>query len=210
MPSSISSVMLRGLSIVLPLAIALYVVVWLARSAEQTAKGLLTTVLPEDYYLPGMGVLLLLALVFLTGLLMYPWLTRTLIDMLDRLLRKVPIMGSVYSTVKDLMDVLGGNMGQRLGRPVMVKVPNTEMETLGFVTRGDDEHLPEGFLPPDHLVVFVQWSSQVGGYCFIVPKDSVRELDITVEDGLRWSLTAGLSAPAPASIEPRDTPHGHD
>jgi uncharacterized membrane protein len=93
------------------------------------------------------------------------------------------------------MGLVGGDMEKKLGRPVMVTVPNTNMETLGFVTREGTDGLPEGFLPDDHLVVYVQWSSQIGGYCFIVPKNSVRYLDISIEEGMRWSLTAGLSAP---------------
>lgn len=86
-------------------------------------------------------------------------------------------------------------MAKKLGQPVMIRIPNTNMETLGFITKKDSEGLPEGFLPEDHIVVYVQWSSQVGGYCFIVPRDHVRPVNITVEEGMRWALTAGLSAP---------------
>ena len=126
---------------------------------------------------------------------MYPWMTRKIIGAIDKWLRKMPIFGSVYSPVKDIMGFFGGGMSNELGQPVMLRVPNTEMDTLGFVTREDSKGLPDGFIPDDHLVVFVQWSSQIGGYCFVVPKESVRPLDISVEEGLRWSLTAGLSGP---------------
>lgn len=192
---TVSKIMLRGLSIVLPIAVAIYVIVWLIRGAEGALKGLLTLVLPEGFYVPGMGLVAVLAIVFCVGLLMYPWITRKLIGGIDGLLRRIPLFGSVYSPVKDLMDLFGGDMEQSLGRPVMIRVPNTEMETLGFITREGDAGLPDGMVPEDHLVVYVQWSSQIGGYCFIVPRDSVRPLEITVEEGMRWSLTAGLSAP---------------
>lgn len=188
-------VFLKGFSIVLPLALAIYVMVWLVRSSEGAVSAILTAILPSGFYLPGMGLLAVVAAVFLVGLLMYPWVTRKLISRIENLGRRLPLFRSVYSPLKDLMDIFGGNMDQALGRPVMVKVPNTEMETLGFVTRESDEGLPDGFLPADHLVVYVQWSSQVGGYCFIVPKSHVRSLPISVEDGMRWSLTAGLSGP---------------
>jgi uncharacterized membrane protein len=191
----LSKLFIKGLSIVLPIAVALYVMVWMIRSSEGAVKGILTTILPPGAYIPGMGLLTIIALVFVAGLLMYPWLTRKLFRTADKTLRKIPLFGNVYAPVKDLMGLVGGDMEKKLGRPVMVTVPNTNMETLGFVTREGTDGLPEGFLPDDHLVVYVQWSSQIGGYCFIVPKNSVRYLDISIEEGMRWSLTAGLSAP---------------
>lgn len=192
---ALSRVLLKGLSLVLPVAVAVYVIAWLVRKAEGTVKYLLTAVLPPDYYVPGMGLAAMIIAVFGAGLLMYPWMTRTLIGYIEKLLRRLPLFGSIYSPVKDLMDLLGGGMENQLGRPVMIKVPNTEIETLGFITREDQKGLPLGFMPPDHLVVYVQWSSQLGGYCFIVPKESVRPLDISAEEGMRWALTAGLSGP---------------
>ena len=193
--STLSKLFIKGLSIVLPIAVALYVMVWMIRSSEGAVKGILTTILPSGAYIPGMGLLTIIALVFVAGLLMYPWLTRKLFRTADKTLRKIPLFGNVYAPVKDLMGLVGGDMEKKLGRPVMLTVPNTNMETLGFVTREGTDGLPEGFLPDDHLVVYVQWSSQIGGYCFIVPKNSVRYLDISIEEGMRWSLTAGLSAP---------------
>jgi len=192
---TLSKLFIKGLSIVLPIAVALYAMVWMIRSSEGAVKGILTTILPPGAYIPGMGLLTIIALVFVAGLLMYPWLTRKLFRTVDKTLRKIPLFGNVYAPVKDLMGLVGGDMEKKLGRPVMLTVPNTNMETLGFVTREGTDGLPEGFLPDDHLVVYVQWSSQIGGYCFIVPKNSVRYLDISIEEGMRWSLTAGLSAP---------------
>jgi uncharacterized membrane protein len=70
------------------------------------------------------------------------------------------------------------------------------LETLGFVTRDDLSDLPDGLSKNDYVVVYVQWSSQIGGYCFLVPRSAVRPVDMTVEEGMRWALTAGISAPA--------------
>ena len=55
--------------------------------------------------------------------------------------------------------------------------------------------MPNGLACEDRIVVYVQWSSQVGGYCFVVPRESVRPVNMTVEEGMRWALTAGISAP---------------
>jgi len=200
---------MKGLVVVLPVFAGVYVMLWLIRDSETALKALLVRVLPEGVYVPGLGLALVMVGVFCIGLLMYPWLTRKIFDGVDAVLRKVPLFGVVYSPVRDLMDLVGGDMKDQLGEVVMIRVPNTDMETLGFVTRKNVAGLPKGFAPPsddgddgdsdgsaeEHVVVFVQWSSQVGGYCFVVPRSSVRKVDMTVEEGMRWAITAGVSAP---------------
>lgn len=193
---SLTQIFLKGLTIVLPVVVGIYVTVWLLGGLEESIGAALQAVLPEGVYLPGMGVALALVLIFLAGLLMYPWLTRKLFEGLDALLRRIPFFASIYSPVRDLMDFVGGSMDTQLGKPVMVRVPNTEMDTLGFITREHDPEGGGGMIPEGHKAVYVQWSSQIGGYCFIVPEESIRPLDISVEDGMRWALTAGLSGPA--------------
>lgn len=197
----------KGLVLVLPFVVTVYIVLWIVRDSEAAVRNLLLLVLPERYYLPGAGLALVVAGVFGVGLLMYPWLTRKLVDFIDRLLRRIPLFGSVYSPVRDLMEVLGGDMEKRLGQVVLVKVPNTDLETLGFVTRKDLQDLPEGFSKDNRVVVYVQWSSQIGGYCFVVPREAVRPVDMTVEEGMRWALTAGISAP---TVRPQAVEGGND
>jgi uncharacterized membrane protein len=142
-----------------------------------------------------LGIVAFATLTFLPGLLMYPWMTRILLSGADRLFRRIPIFGTVYRPIKDLFDLFGGDMVEQLGEPVMIKIPGSEMETLGFITRKNSDNLPDGMIPEGHIVVYVQWSSQIGGYCFAVPEDSVRSVGLTVEEGMRWALTAGLSSP---------------
>lgn len=192
---NISSIFIKGLTVILPIWAAIYIVQWLIKDSEVAVRNVLIRVIPEQWYLPGMGLVTLAVFIFLVGLLMYPWLTRRVMEKVDSFLRQVPLFSSIYSPIKDLMDLAGGDMKEELAQVVMIKVPNTEMETLGFITRDSCEGLPEGFSKEDSVVVYVQWSSQVGGYCFIVPRSSVRKVDMSIEEGMRWALTAGLSAP---------------
>ncbi len=198
---TVLQILLKGISVLLPVIVAIYVLSWLVLSAEGIVKTILVQVFPDGYYIPGIGIVFIILLVFFAGLLMYPWVTRKLIGQFESLFRKIPFLGSVYSPIKDLMDLFGSDMEEQLGRPVMIRIPNTDIETLGFVTREHTTDLPKGFIPEDcspeeFVVVYVQWSSQIGGYCFVVPKASIRDVDMTVEEGMRWALTAGLSAPS--------------
>jgi len=195
----ISQTFLKGLTVLLPIAATLYILNWLISSSESLVRGAVTRLIPDQYYIPGMGIAILLGALFLIGLLMYSWLAQKIVQGFDKLFRKLPLISSIYSPFRDLMDMFGGDFADQLGKPVIIKVPGTEMETLGFITRRDLSNLPDGISKEGHVVVYVQWSSQIGGYCFIVPEDSVREVDMTVEDGMRWSLTAGLSGPGEKS-----------
>lgn len=189
------NIFIKGLAVVLPIMAAVYVVVWLVRDSEALVRDFLISFLPPGSYVPGMGLVVFVGGIFLVGILMYPWITRKVFERADGVMRKIPIFGSVYSPIRDLMDMFGGDMTEQLGQCVMIKIPGTNLETLGFITRRDLSDLPEGFAKEDHVVVYVQWSSQIGGYCFIVPEDDVRPVDMTVEDGMRWALTAGVSGP---------------
>jgi len=195
----ISQTFLKGLTVLLPIVATLYILNWLISSSESLVRGAVTRLIPDQYYIPGMGIAILLGALFLIGLLMYSWLAQKIVQGFDKLFRKLPLISSIYSPFRDLMDMFGGDFADQLGKPVIIKVPGTEMETLGFITRRDLSNLPDGISKEGHVVVYVQWSSQIGGYCFIVPEDSVREVDMTVEDGMRWSLTAGLSGPGEKS-----------
>jgi uncharacterized membrane protein len=194
--SFLSQAIGKGLAVTLPIIIAAYVIVWVIRDSDRIVRSALVSVLPEETFLPpGLGILLFFLITLLAGLLMYPWITRRALLGVDSTFRRIPFFRSVYSPVKDFFDLFDKNVSEELSAVVMIKVPGTEMETLGFVTKRDNEGLPEGFLPEGHLAVYVQWSSQIGGYCFIVPEASVRYVNLTVEQGMRWSLTAGLSSP---------------
>ncbi len=197
-----SRTFVKGLAVVLPVAAAIYVVFWLGGGVDRVMERIVTLVLPADLYVRGSGVVIVIIGVFVVGLLMYPLLTQRLLNRVDRLLRKIPLFASIYSPVRDLLNLLGGSVETRLTQVVFVRIPGIGFESLGFITRESSDGIMPGLLPPDHLVVMLPWSTQIGGTCFIVPRSAVRPVDMTVEEGLRWALTAGVSAPAPKPASP--------
>lgn len=193
MAQFITRTFLRGLAVVAPIGAALYIVFWMARESEALIKVGLLRIIPDSYYVPGLGVTLVVAGVFVVGLLMYPLLTRILLDGIDQVLRKIPLIGMVYSPIRDLMDMLGGDVTDKFGQVVMVTVPGTGLETIGFVMQNDTAKMPDGFSKDDHVVVYLQMSYQIGGYCFVVPRSSIRPVDMSVQQAIRWVLMAGVS-----------------
>lgn len=204
MTEKLTRVFLRGLAVVVPIAAAAYIVYWLAGDAESLIKEMLLQVLPERFYVPGLGLLLVVVGTFVIGLLMYPWLTRVVLNGIDRIIRKIPLVGMVYSPIRDLMDMIGGDMTEKLGQVAMVTIPGTGFETIGFIMEDDTSHLPEGFAKEDHVVVYLQMSYQIGGYCFVVPRENVRSVDMSVQQAIRWVLMAGVSGGAKKPVAAPD------
>ncbi len=190
-----SRTFIKGLAVVLPVAAAVYVVMWLGGGLDRVMVGIFRLILPSRWYVPGSGIVVAIVGVFLVGLLMYPLLTRKFIERVDGLLRRIPLFASIYSPVKDLLNLLGGSVEARLGQVVFVKIPGIGFEALGFITRESTENIRQGIVPPGHIVVLLPWSTQIGGTSFIVPRSAVRPVDMSVEEGLRWALTGGVSAP---------------
>ncbi len=190
MSNFIVKVFLKGFSVVFPVIITVYVLYILVNFVETLAQKILSS-LSLNLYFPGLGALLAFSSIFVIGLLMYPWLTRTILSSVENGLRKIPIFKSVYSPIKDMMSIMSGDIGEKLGKPVFVKIPNSEFEALGFVTQ-DESNNPYTDVK-DTILVYIQMSYQIGGFTFLVPKDQVRETTMSVEEGIRWSLTAGLS-----------------
>lgn len=188
MQTFIIRTLLKGLSVIIPIILSAYILFVLVKFVENAAKHLLEFA-PADIYFTGLGTILLFSLVFGIGLLMYPWITRSILKWLDTFMRNIPIFKSVYSPIKDMMSLMSGDISEKLGRPVFVKLPNSEFETLGFVTQDSESDSDL----KDSLLVYVQMSYQIGGFTFLVPKDQVRDANMNVEQGIRWALTAGLS-----------------
>jgi uncharacterized membrane protein len=200
----ITQTFFKGLAVILPVVVTVYVFIWLVRTAESVIRILTKQFIPEAYEFPGMNLILFLLIIFGIGVLMYTWIVRWLLEGVDRVLRAIPIFGKIYGASKDLMNMFQGDVEQQLGQCVLVEIPNTNIRTLGFITRRDLSGLPEGLAYQGHVVVYVQWSSQIGGYCFVVPEEAVTPVEMTVEEGMRWALTAGVSAPTrmPQTLQP--------
>jgi uncharacterized membrane protein len=169
---------------------------------ERALKEVLVRILPNGWYLPGLGIAMVVVTVFLVGLLMYPWITRKFIQSIETGFRKLPVVGALYSSIHDVLGLFEGGIKEKLGQPVLVDIPQADMKTLGFLMREDTVGLPQNAVGDGSVVVYLQMSYQLGGYAVIVPRDRVRPVDLSVEKALQWVLTAGVSASGGA--EPPD------
>jgi uncharacterized membrane protein len=194
----IAKVFFRGLGILIPIGLTLYAVYWLILAAERWLGSGLQAILSMTPipYLPGMGVVAMLLLVFLVGLGTFSRTFRRLVDYLGDLLGRIPLVKTLYGGLTDLMDFVrqGRDRQQGLSHVVSVEI-RQGWSLVGFVTRETFEQLPEQLSPDgtDKVAVYLPMSYQIGGFTVYLPRRQVTRLDMSVEDAMRLSLTAGMS-----------------
>jgi len=191
----LAALFLRGLTFVLPLALTLYALYWLLSSAERLFHWLWLLALPDAWYFTGVGLMLGIAAVMGVGALMNAWIGSFLIEHLEKLLDRIPLVKTIYGSVRDLMSFFSGKK-KGIGRVVTVDV-TPEIRMLGFVTTEDASALTAQPRDAERIAVFLPMSYQIGGFMVFVPRDRITQVDMKVEDALRLAITAGVTDDEP-------------
>jgi len=190
---SIGRNILTGLITILPVVLTLYLFYWLVVSTESLLGAMLRTVLPAGLYQPGMGVVAGLVVAFSAGLLMHALVVRRLFALAERFFSRLPLIKTVYFAIRDLLDYFSPGRKKEFGQVVAVTFGATGMQLVGFVTQSDVAQFPADFTQQDSVLVYLPMSYQIGGYAVLVPRSAVRPLNMSVEDAMRFILTAGVT-----------------
>lgn len=192
----LGTIMLQGLLAMLPAILTLYILFWLVRSAETFLGGLLKVLLPEGWYIPGMGLLAGLAVTFFFGLALKAFLVRRILGLSERLMNRIPLVKTLYGSLKDFIGFFAAGRDSQFNQVVTVdlEIGGTPMRLLGFVTRSDFNDLPDGIGSEGEIAVYIPMSYQIGGYTVIVPRSSVRQVDISTHRAMGFVVTGGMIA----------------
>ena len=202
MLKSITATFFTGLITLLPIILTVYLVYWLAVSMESALGRLIRIVLPESWYLPGMGVVAGLGVVFVVGLLMHAYVVQWLFAKAENLVFHLPLIKTIYGSIRDFFDYFSPEKREEFEQVVAVTLGDTGMRSIGFVTQTGTERLPEGYGGEDSVLVYLPMSYMIGGYTLLVPSSAVTPLDMTMEEAMRFTLTAGVTGPVePYSVE---------
>ncbi|UCD10768.1 MAG: DUF502 domain-containing protein [Nitrospinaceae bacterium] len=188
-----SKSIIAGLVTLLPAVLSLYLTYWMAVTAESALGGLIRGVLPENLYWPGMGLLAGIVVVFTVGLLMSTYVMQRVFAKGEKLLYHMPIIKSVYRATRDFFVYFSPTGQKGFEQVVAVTVGGTQMQVVGFVTQAVPKHLPSGFQENDHVLVYLPLSYMIGGYAVLVPRSLVRPIDMSMEEAMRFTLTAGVT-----------------
>jgi uncharacterized membrane protein len=189
---ALSKIFFTGLAALLPIVVTVSIIWWLGATFETFLGGLFKLVIPERYYLPGLGIALGIALTFGVGLLAKAWLFRAIFDWWDGLFNRIPLVKTVYGAVRDFMSFISGDANRQFNRVVLVEFDKPAMKLMGFVTREDFSQFKD-LGADDEVAVYFPMSYQIGGYTLFLPKSRLQPVDMPMEDAMRFVVTAGLS-----------------
>ena len=148
-------------------------------------------IIPEQYYVPGIGLLVGICFLFCVGLLVNAWIFKWVFGLGEKLLERIPLIKSVYGALRDFMHYFSPSGEQKeLKKVVMVSINN--MQLIGFMVSEAGE-LPGVDMPDDKVAVYLPMSYQIGGFTVYISKENIQLIDMSVEDAMRQVLTAGLS-----------------
>ncbi|HJP26521.1 MAG: DUF502 domain-containing protein [Arenicellales bacterium] len=201
--------LVAGLLVWLPLVVTIFAIRFLVNLMDRTLLLLPTAYQPETLFgfnIPGLGVLLALLVVFLTGIVVANFFGRQLVRLWEQMLARIPLVRSIYSAVKQIVETLFSGQGKSFRKVVMVEWPRRDMWTLAFVT-GDAFADFEKSLGKSLVHLYVPTTpNPTSGFFVMVPREDVRELEISVDEGLKMILTTGVVTPHKESDEVSDNP----
>lgn len=192
---TLSGIFLQGLAITLPITLTTALLYWLVAMAEDFLGGLIQYLFPEWQYWTGLGTLLAIAIVFVAGILMNLWIARRLMTRVDALLERVPLVKSIYGSLRDVANLLSSKDSKSGFKQVVAVRVTEQIRLIGFVTLEDFAGLPHAPKGSDKntVGVYLPMSYQLGGYTVFLPKSLLEPLDMSIEDAMRFTLTAGVS-----------------
>ena len=192
----LGKIMFQGLVAMLPAVLTIYIVFWLVRSAETVVGAMFKVVLPDGWYIPGMGLLAGLALTFLFGLALNAFLVRRLLGLGEKLMNRIPLVKTLYGSLKDFIGFFTVKRESQMNQVVTIELQfgGTPLRLIGFVTRSDFSGLPSGIGNDGEIAVYIPMSYQIGGYTVIVPRSAVKQVDISINRAMGFVVTGGMTA----------------
>jgi uncharacterized membrane protein len=184
---------ITGLLIWIPLAITIWVLKLVVDVLDQSLLLLPSAFHTEKWlgvHIPGLGAILTVIIVFITN-----FFGAQLVELWHEILHRIPVVNSIYSSVKQISDTLFSSSGQAFRKALLVQWPQEGMWTIAFLT-GTPGGGIASHLPPDSVAVYVPTTpNPTGGYFVIIARKNVIELDMSVDQALKYIISMGVVPP---------------
>ena len=189
---------ITGLLIWVPLGITAWVVSLIAGAADQSLRLLPAAIHPHNligFDIPGAGIVVTLVIIFITGLLAANFIGQRLVNWWERLLARIPVVNSIYNGVKQVSDTHVSSSGMAFRQPLLVLYPHQGAWTIAFLT-GEPGGDVVNHLKEEHVSVYVPTTpNPTSGFFLMLPKSQVIELDMDVDQALKYIISMGVVAP---------------
>ena len=193
---------ITGALVLVPLAITAWVLHFVIATLDQSLVLVPQGWRPE-HYIPGLGAIITLAIVFLTGVLTNNLVGKWFLRLWERLLQRIPVVNSIYGSVKQVSDTLLSSSGNAFRKAVLIPYPHEHSYTIAFLTGvpGGDV---QNHLVGEYVSVYVPTTpNPTSGFFLMMERSRVVELDMTVDTALKYIVSMGVVAPPP----PLDAAH---
>jgi uncharacterized membrane protein len=185
--------LITGAVVLVPIALTWYVLLSLFRLLDGLTARMVTALLGRP--VPGLGVLVTVAIVLVTGVMARSLLGRQLIRLSEAALSSTPLVRGVYSTMKQIVDAFAVPDQTTFQRVVLVEYPRKGIYSLALVTSDGPPQI-ERVTEQDLVCVFLPTTpNPTSGYLLMLPRSEVRPVDISVEDGLKMVISGGVIMP---------------
>jgi uncharacterized membrane protein len=190
--------LITGLLIWIPLVITLWVLKLVVDVLDQSLLLLPAAWQTKNWlgvHVPGLGAILTVFIVFVTGVFATNFFGAQLVEFGHEILHRIPVVNSIYSSVKQISDTLFSSSGQAFRKALLVQWPQEGMWTIAFLTGAPGGGVAK-HLPPDCVAVYVPTTpNPTGGYFVIVARKNVIELDMSVDQALKYIISMGVVPP---------------
>jgi uncharacterized membrane protein len=187
-----------GLLVWVPIGVTLLIIKFLVDLMDQTLLLLPASLQPQAVFgfrVPGLGLVLTAAVVLATGMIVTNLFGRQLIRLGETILARIPVVRSVYSSVKQVTETLFSNSGRSFRKVVLVPYPHPASWSLAFLT-GEGTNEMRRKTGAELISVFIPTTpNPTSGFFLLFPRKDVIELDISVDDGLKMLLSVGVVQP---------------
>ena len=215
--------LITGVLVWLPIAVTIWAMTYIISAADRLISLLPESWQPQHFWgfnIPGLGIVAATVVLFVTGVFAANVLGRRILGAWDSLLGRIPVVKSIYSSVKKVSESLLSDSSRSFKTPVLVPFPQPGIWTIAFVSG----HIPDklkGSLPQDddYISVYVPTTpNPTGGYYIMVKKSDVRELNMSVDQALKYVISLGMvmpddlpvkALPAQKPSEDGDTEHNN-
>jgi len=189
---------ITGLLVLVPLAITLWVLNLVIGTMDQSLL-----LLPEQWRpkallgmdIPGLGTILTLLVIFLTGLATRNFIGRQIVSVWEGVLTRIPVVSSIYSSVKQVSDTLFSSSGNAFRKALLVQYPREGSWTIAFLTGAPGGDV-KNHLAGDYVSVYVPTTpNPTSGFFLMLPRADTIELDMSVDEALKYIVSMGVVAP---------------
>lgn len=191
--------LITGVLVWLPIVVTLWVVTYIISASDQLLNLLPMRWQPRyllGFNIPGLGVIITVLALFITGLFGANMIGKRLIGFWDQLLGRIPVVKSIYSSVKKVSESLLSDNSRSFKTPVLVPFPQPGIWTVAFVSGHISDAIQRSLDDEEYVSVYVPTTpNPTGGYYVMVKRSDIRELDMSVDDALKYVISLGMVLP---------------